>query len=186
MPMNESALEAAARAGLYDGEHVDRPESTRRIIEILRGHQGDPLVDAQVLTIEEITYRIYDSNEPDLRSLVAQLCSLSPRAPVQRTLNGNGQMLCGRRVTRQYETDGVVNKRLHTGRFLSGDPAVVNEFLLELRAARLTHGAETLRELHDLAEHRIPALAPIMAQRRKLLLTQMQPYLLPPATQQQP
>jgi hypothetical protein len=73
---------------------------------------------------------------------------------------------------------------MHTGRFLSGDPAVVNEFLLELRATRLTHGAETLRELHDLAEKRIPALAPMMAQRRRLLLTQMQPYLLPPATQQ--
>ena len=180
--MTESALEAAARAGLYDGEHVDRTESTRRIIELLKAHQGDPLMDEQVLTIEEITYRIFDSSEPDLRSLVAQLCSLSPRAPVQRTLNGAGQMLCGRRVPRKSERNGIVKTHLETGRFLSGDPAVVNEFLLELRATRLTHGAETLRELHDLAEKRIPALGPMVSQRRRLLLSQMQPYLLPPAS----
>src|SRR5215831_14672262 len=177
--MNDASLEAAAKKGLYDGQHIDRPESSRRLIEILREHSGDPLVDAEVLTVEELTYRVYESNEPDLRSLVSQLCSLSPRAPVQRMLNGGGQMLCGRRVERSSTADGVVDKRFRTGRFVSSDPAIVNEFLLELRATRLTHGAETLRELHDLAEKRIPALAPVVGQRRRLLLTQMQPYLLP-------
>jgi len=184
VPINEASLEAAAKKGLYDGQHIDRTESSRRLIEILRGNTGDPLVDADVLTVEELTYQVYESNEPDLRSLVSQLCSLSPRAPVQRMLNGGGQMLCGRRVERSSTTDGVVDKRFKTGRFVSGDPAVVNEFLLELRATRLTHGVETLRELHDLAEKRIPALGPAMGQRRRLLLSQMQPYLLPPAAPQ--
>jgi hypothetical protein len=179
--MSDAALEAAARVGLYDGERVDRTESTRRLIEILNDHPGDPLVDADVLTIEELTFRIYQSSEPDLRSLVAQLCSLSPHGPVQRTLNGNHQMLCGRRVVRIHEDNGIIDKQMKMGRFLSSDPGVVVEFLLEASAKRAVKTTQVLRELHDLAVQRIPALTDVVVQRRRLFLSEVQPYLLPPA-----
>jgi hypothetical protein len=179
--MSDAALEAATRVGLYDGEHVDRTESTRRLIEILNDHPGDPLVDADVLTIEELTFRIYQSSEPELRSLVAQLCSLSPRGAVQRTLNGNHQMLCGRRVLRIHEDNGIIDKQMKMGRFLSSDPGVVVEFLLEASAKRAVRTTQVLRELHDLAVQRIPALTDTVVQRRRLFLTEVQPYLLPPA-----
>lgn len=184
MPMSDAAIEAATRVGLFDGEHVDRTESTRRLIEILHDHPGDPLVDDEVLTIEELTFRIYQSSEPELRSVVAQLCSLSPHGAVQRTLNGNGQMLCGRRVVRIHDDHGIIDKQLKTGRFLSADAGVVVEFLLEASAKRAVRTTQTLRELHDLAMRRIPALTDVVVQRRRLFLTEVQPYLLPAAPAQ--
>jgi hypothetical protein len=90
-------------------------------------------------------------------------------------------MLCGRRVLRIHEDNGIIDKQMKMGRFLSSDPGVVVEFLLEASAKRAVRTTQVLRELHDLAVQRIPALTDTVVQRRRLFLTEVQPYLLPPA-----
>jgi len=181
---SDEAIAAAADVHLYDGEKIDRSETTLRIKTLLSQHDAniDVCVDTNVLTLDEITFEIFHVSLLDLERLVSQICGLSAQGPLQKSLNGDGFMLCGRRVMREYPDPGrpgMVSRSKKTARFLSKDPAVVREWLLEPRAGRLKNGVDGLKELHDLAEHRIPELAQSNLARRHLFLTEATQRLLP-------
>jgi hypothetical protein len=121
MALSEAAINDAAREGLVtDDGKIDRPAVIARIIDFLNHQTVTSLaeVDQKARTIEQITFAVFQSNDPDLRSLVAQLCSLSANGAVQHQLNGNGKMLCGKRMPRTWIQDGVTETSSKTCRFV--------------------------------------------------------------------
>jgi hypothetical protein len=181
---SEAALDAAARVGLLtDERRVDRPATVARIIEFLN-HQpatSEDEVEGAARTIEEITSDVFKSDDEELRSLVAQLCSTSPEGAVQHRLNGGGKMLCSKRVERMLQDPvrGITIRRTFAGRFVSGATEVVLQHLVELYTDRLTRSTARADQLLKLAVHRIPALQPAVDQRRLQATLRMRALLAP-------
>lgn len=184
MPMSEAALEAAARVGLLkpDSTVVDRPATTKRIIEFLAQQPAADLfgVETVAKSIQEITTEIFRSDEDDLRALVAQLCSLRATGQVQHTLNGDARMLCGKRTTvRLPLPDGSTVAHSLTQRFISSDHEVVMQYLVNQKLGSLTRQTVEVHKIMALTAKRIPALAPVLQQRRMQTTLEIRALLMP-------
>lgn len=184
MSYSEEALEAAARVGLLtDERRIDRPATVARIIEFPSTRpiaSLDEVRDPSIPTIEEIAGEIFKSNDEELRRLVSQLCPLSANGPVQHRLNGDGKLLCGKRVKRLlHGEDEVVIERMFTGRFITTDQDVVMEHLIDLKNKRVEGSVEQYAELMKLAVHRMPGLAAALEQRKLGTVDRMRILLAP-------
>jgi len=183
MPLSAVALEAAAKVGLLKSETIiDRPETTKRVIQFLSLQPAADLfgVETVAQSIEEITTDVFKSDDQDLRGFVSVLCSLRANGLVQHSLNGGGRMLCGRRHFLSLALpDGSVVKHGVTQRFISSDPEVVKQFLLDRRLAGAIRQAEEVQAICDLTVRRIPALAAELQQRRLATSLQVHALLVP-------
>jgi len=188
VPYSEEVLEVVDAVGLLkETGTVDRAQTAVRLKEQLDGKPMNPVDDAEIFTIEELAFEVFNSNLPELRSLTAQLCSLSPQGAVQTLLNGGGVLLCGRPVDREYENArGITETRKKTGRFLSDDDAMVMEYLIEDNSEALAKKAVRMSELHDLVVRRRPSLAAALGQKRIDTTRRIQASLMPPEPEPQP
>ena len=184
---SEEVLEAADNVGLLkQSGNIDRGETAARLLAALRARPMNPVDDHEIPTIEELTLEVFDSNLPELRSLVAQLCALSPMGGVQARINGQGSdsggvLLCGRPVARMYTDSerGITETRKKTGRFLSDEDPMVMEYLIEANATALTRTAGRMQQLHDLVARRRPSMAPALARKRLATVAAIQLQLGP-------
>lgn len=184
MPMSETSLAAAARVGLLkpDSTIIDRPETTKRVIDFLSQQPAADLfgVETVAKSIQEITTEVFHSDEDELRALVSQLCSLRAGGQVQHSLNGDARMLCGKRTTiRLPLPDGSTVAHSLTQRFISSDPDVVMEFLIKQRLDSLVRGTQETDKVMALAAKRIPALAERLQQRRLHTTLEVRALLMP-------
>jgi hypothetical protein len=188
MPINEAALEAAARVGLLkpDSNVLDRQATTKRIIEFLSDQPVVDLFGVETLaqSIEEITTAVFHSDDEDLRAVTSQLCSLRATGQVQHTLNGDGRMLCGRRTSMTLTmADGSTVKHGVTQRFLSSDPEVVMKFLADQRLGAQVRQAKELDKILALIVKRIPSLGTTLQQRRLATTLEVRALLMPENTE---
>ena len=140
----------------------------------------NPVDDEEIFTIEELAFEVFKSDLPELRSLTAQLCSLSPQGAVQALLNGNGVLLCGRSVKRTFEdANGVTETRMKTGRFFSDDDPMIMDYLVQANSDAITKKAGRMQDLHDLIVRRRPSLAAALAEKRLETTRTIQAALLP-------
>lgn len=184
MPMSPAALEAADKAGLLkpDSTVIDRQATTARIIQFLYNQPAADLfgVETVAQSIESITADVFHSDDPELRALVSQLCSLRATGQVQHSLNGDGRMLCGRRTSVNVPLpDGAMGRHSVTQRFVSSDPEVVEQFLLNQRFGSITRQAKELNKLAVLTSKRIPELAPKLEHLRMQATLDVRNALLP-------
>jgi hypothetical protein len=185
--MSETALEAAARVGLLkaDSTVIDRPATTHRIIEYLAQQPAVDLfgVETVAKSIQEITTEVFRSDDEDLRGLVSQLCSLRATGQVQHTLNGGGKMLCGKRSSIVLTLPGGSSvKHSVTQRFVSGDPDVVTQHLINQKLGSMARTAKETAKLMTLTAMRIPQLAAALEQRRMQSTLEVRALLMPETT----
>jgi hypothetical protein len=189
MPINEAALEAAARVGLLkpDSNVLDRQATTKRIIDFLYEQPAADLfgVETVAQSIEEITTHVFHSDDEDLRAVISQLCSLRATGQVQHTLNGDGRMLCGRRTMMVLTMgDGSTVKHGVTQRFVSSDPEVVMKFLANQKLGAQVRQAKELDKILTLIVKRIPSLAGTLQQERMTTTLKVRALLMPEVDEQ--
>jgi hypothetical protein len=111
---------------------------------------------------------VFNSLESELYLTVTQLCSLSSTGTVQHRLNGRNVMLCGGRVTRAFTMAGsaLPAHRNFTVRFVSRDPQMIVDALIEPKTRAFGRAAERFQGLMALTEQRVPALSPYLQQQR--------------------
>jgi hypothetical protein len=90
--------------------------------------------------------------------------SLSPSGMIQHGLNGRGHTLWGARV-RKFTLPGssVSSHSAFTVRFISRDPQMVIDNLIEPQARGLGRAVERYQSLKALTEQRVPQLGPTSA-----------------------
>ena len=188
MPYSEEVLEVVDAVGLLkQSGNVDRAKTAIRLREAIDTRPMNPVDDDEIFTIEELAFEVFKSDLPDLRSLTAQLCTLSPQGAVQMLLNGDGILLCGRSVKRTFEDGrGITETRMKTGRFFSDNDPMIMEYLIEANADAITKKAGRMRELHDLVARRRPSLAAALGQKRLETTGVIQGMLMPAPEPPQP
>ena len=188
MSYSEEVLEVVDAVGLLKSTgSVDRAQTAVRIKQALDTRPMNPVDDDEIFTIEELAFEVFKSDLSELRSLTAQLATLSPQGAVQTLLNGGGVLLCGKSVERKFvDTRGITETRMKTGRFLSDDDPMVMEYLIEANAQAITKKAGRMLELHNLVARRRPSLAPALAQKRLETTTAIQGMLMPPEPEPRP
>ena len=181
MPYSEEVLEVLEAVDLLKPTgNVDRGLTARRLRDALDSRPMNPVDDEEIFTIEELAFEVFKSDLPELRSLTAQLCSLSPQGAVQALLNGNGVLLCGRSVKRTFEdANGVTETRMKTGRFFSDDDPMIMDYLVQANSDAITKKAGRMQDLHDLIVRRRPSLAAALAEKRLETTRTIQAALLP-------
>jgi hypothetical protein len=183
MSYSEEVLEVADAVGLLkQSGNIDRAQTAIRIKEALDSRPMNPVDDSEIFTVEELAFEVFKSDLPELRSLVAQLCTLSPDGAVQMGLNGGGILLCGKSVSRTFvDAHGITETRMKTGRFLSDQDPMVMEFLVEANAEAVAKKVGNMVKLHSLVARRRPSLAAALDQRRLATTQVVQNMLMPPS-----
>jgi hypothetical protein len=180
MALSQAAAQAAHEAGLLiDGVRLDRTATAERIIQYLEEHDeslGGQSSASNAPTLDQICTAVFRSLEPELYDTVTQLCSLSATGTVQHRLNGRNVMLCGSRVTRAFTMDGsaIPAHRNFTVRFVSRDPRVVVETLIEPKTRAFGRAAQRYQDLMSLTEKRVPELGEYLERQRFLASRQAQ------------
>jgi hypothetical protein len=125
------------------------------------------------LLVQGLDFR---SLEPELYDTVTQLCSLSAARTVQHRLNGRSVMLCGARVTHAFTMDGssIPAHRNFTVRFVSRDPRVVVETLIEPKTRAFGRAVQRYQDLMSLIQKRLPELGEYLERQRFLASRQAQ------------
>jgi hypothetical protein len=180
MALSPAAAQAAHEAGLLiDGIRLDRTATAERIILYLQEHDesvGGESSASNAPTLDQICTAVFRSLEPELYDTVTQLCSLSATGTVQHRLNGRNVMLCGSRVTRAFTMDGsaIPAHRNFTVRFISRNPRVVVETLIEPKTRAFGRAAQRYQDLMSLTEKRVPELGEYLERQRSLASRQAQ------------
>jgi hypothetical protein len=120
------------------------------------GSPGD--VGSVQIDVGNLTNAVFGSTDPDLIELCRAELSTGPGGRVQSRLT-NGYVLCAGASSIDVTIAGQTRKVRLTTRFLSGDDATIQEYLLKTRATRFASTAAQHVQLAALVKDRQPTMA---------------------------
>jgi hypothetical protein len=166
----ESTLSLFREHGFVRGEEqVDRQAAAASAAGIFKEKpvasiDFEEITAKTLLTPELSTAMFGDIDDEDTEAEVCGILrDLTQAGGLVQDKLEDGLVLCSARITRRYE-GGVTVKS--TGRFVSSNPEVVEQYYEQPAANRAVKSMATLKSRFELAERRVPELA----QRRQAIL----------------